>query len=188
LVGLRIAMAGGYALSLVRQALATNAFGVSLAELAIPALLGLALFLPALVAVVLVVQNAAVLAFPAWFPPGARRSSRVGATGPRAAGQRPDRLLRDAPHPPVRPPPGRPCRRRRGPRGLAVARGLGLRPGGARGRAAGVGGSRGRRPRPRPALRVFWRRGPGRRGVLLEDGLGGRRRAGVTPPPLPRVP
>ena len=38
-----------------------------------PGLFALAFLLPALAAVVLVVQNAAVLTFPAWFPPGGRR-------------------------------------------------------------------------------------------------------------------
>jgi Putative ABC exporter len=38
-----------------------------------PALVSLAFLLPALSAAVLVVQNAAVLAFPAWFPPGGQR-------------------------------------------------------------------------------------------------------------------
>ncbi len=38
-----------------------------------PGLFALVFLLPALVATVLVVQNAAVLTFPAWFPPGGRR-------------------------------------------------------------------------------------------------------------------
>ncbi len=38
-----------------------------------PGIVALALLLPALSALVLVVQNAAALAFPAWFPPGAQR-------------------------------------------------------------------------------------------------------------------
>src|SRR5262249_52727221 len=86
LAGLRIAVGGGYALSMVGPSLATSAFGVTLATGAIPALLGLALFLPALVAGVLVVQNASGLAFPAWFPPGAGRSRGFEATGTRLIG------------------------------------------------------------------------------------------------------
>jgi ABC-2 type transport system permease protein len=86
LAGLRISVVGGYAAPLVGQAFATTAFGVSVWDLAIPGLLGLALFLPSLVAVVLVVQNAAVLALPAWFPPGARRARGFEATGTRLIG------------------------------------------------------------------------------------------------------
>jgi hypothetical protein len=52
-------------------------------ELVIPAALGLALFLPALSAAVLVVQNGIALAFPAWFPPGPRRARGFEATGTR---------------------------------------------------------------------------------------------------------
>lgn len=44
---------------------------------------GLALLLPALSALVLVVQNAAVAALPAWFPPGLKRSQGLEATGGR---------------------------------------------------------------------------------------------------------
>jgi ABC-2 type transport system permease protein len=47
-----------------------------------PGLLALAFLLPALAAAVLVVQNAAVLAFPAWFPPGGQRRG-IEATGAR---------------------------------------------------------------------------------------------------------
>jgi ABC-2 type transport system permease protein len=51
-----------------------------------PAVLGLALFLPALVAAVLVIQNAAVLALPSWFPPGPDRGRGLEATGGRLLG------------------------------------------------------------------------------------------------------
>ncbi len=47
-----------------------------------PGLFALAFLLPALAAAVLVVQNAAVLAFPAWFPPGGQRRG-IEATGTR---------------------------------------------------------------------------------------------------------
>ncbi len=47
----------------------------------LPALAGLAVLLPAFSAIVLVTQNAAVLAFPAWFPPGpqTRGFDRMGS-------------------------------------------------------------------------------------------------------------
>jgi ABC-2 type transport system permease protein len=48
-----------------------------------PISLGLALAIPAVVAVVLVVQNGTVLTFPAWFPPGRKRSAGLEATGMR---------------------------------------------------------------------------------------------------------
>jgi ABC-2 type transport system permease protein len=51
-----------------------------------PAILGLALFLPALIAAVLVIQNAAVLALPSWFPPGPDRGRGLEATGGRLLG------------------------------------------------------------------------------------------------------
>ena len=44
------------------------------------------LILPAVAAVVLVVQNAAVLAFPAWFPPGDARPTGLESTGARLIG------------------------------------------------------------------------------------------------------
>lgn len=44
------------------------------------------LLLPAVAAVALVVQNAAVLAFPAWFPPGEERPTGLEATGMRLLG------------------------------------------------------------------------------------------------------
>ena len=44
------------------------------------------LLLPAVAAVALVVQNAAVLAFPAWFPPGEERPAGLEATGMRLLG------------------------------------------------------------------------------------------------------
>jgi hypothetical protein len=47
-----------------------------------PALFALAILMPALAAAILVVQNAAVLAFPAWFPPGGQRPG-FEATGTR---------------------------------------------------------------------------------------------------------
>lgn len=47
-----------------------------------PGALALVFLLPALAAAVLVVQNAAVLAFPAWFPPGGQRRG-IEATGTR---------------------------------------------------------------------------------------------------------
>jgi ABC-2 type transport system permease protein len=43
-------------------------------EVLVPVALTVAVFLPALVALALVVQNASVLAFPAWFPAGRRRA------------------------------------------------------------------------------------------------------------------
>jgi ABC-2 type transport system permease protein len=52
----------------------------------VPAVVGLAFLLPALSAVMLVTQNAAVLAFPAWFPPGGRKTAGLEATGTRLIG------------------------------------------------------------------------------------------------------
>jgi hypothetical protein len=49
----------------------------------LPGALGIALFLPALLALVLVVQNAGVLTFPAWFPPGRKRAVGLEQTGMR---------------------------------------------------------------------------------------------------------
>lgn len=54
--------------------------------LAVAAGLAGLLILPAVAAVVLVVQNAAVLAFPAWFPPGDARPTGLEATGSRLLG------------------------------------------------------------------------------------------------------
>src|SRR5262249_52525457 len=85
-LGLRVSAFAGSASPEVRQPLVAPAFGPPLSALAVPSLLGQALFLPALVAVVLVLQNGAVLAFPAWFPPGARRSRGFEATGTRLIG------------------------------------------------------------------------------------------------------
>ena len=51
-----------------------------------PAVVGLAFLLPALSAAVLVTQNAAVLAFPAWFPPGGRKAAGLEAMGTRLIG------------------------------------------------------------------------------------------------------
>jgi hypothetical protein len=51
-----------------------------------PAVIGLAFLLPALSAAVLVAQNAAVLAFPAWFPPGGRKAVGLEAMGTRLIG------------------------------------------------------------------------------------------------------
>jgi ABC-2 type transport system permease protein len=48
-----------------------------------PALFALAFLVPALAAVVLVVQNAAVLTFPGWFPPGGGRVRGIEAMGTR---------------------------------------------------------------------------------------------------------
>jgi ABC-2 type transport system permease protein len=47
----------------------------------VPVALTTAVFLPALVALALVVQNATVLAFPAWFPAGRRRAVGLEQTG-----------------------------------------------------------------------------------------------------------
>jgi hypothetical protein len=52
----------------------------------VPAVVGLAFLLPALSAAVLVTQNAAVLAFPAWFPPGGRKAAGLEAMGTRLIG------------------------------------------------------------------------------------------------------
>lgn len=49
----------------------------------LPVALAAALFLPALVALILVVQNAAVLTFPAWFSPGRKRAVGLEQTGMR---------------------------------------------------------------------------------------------------------
>lgn len=49
----------------------------------LPIALGAALFLPALNGILLVLQNALVLAFPAWFPPGRKRAQGLEAMGTR---------------------------------------------------------------------------------------------------------
>ena len=50
-------------------------------EALVPVALSVAVFLPALVALALVVQNASVLAFPAWFPAGRRRAAGFEQSG-----------------------------------------------------------------------------------------------------------
>ena len=50
-------------------------------EALVPVALTVAVFLPALVVATLVVQNASVLAFPAWFPAGRRRAVGLEQTG-----------------------------------------------------------------------------------------------------------
>ncbi len=50
-------------------------------EVLVPVALTMAVFLPALVALALVVQNASVLAFPAWFPAGRRRAVGLEQSG-----------------------------------------------------------------------------------------------------------
>jgi len=50
-------------------------------DVLVPVALTAAIFLPALVALALVVQNATVLAFPAWFPAGRRRAVGLEQTG-----------------------------------------------------------------------------------------------------------
>ncbi|MBK5255082.1 MAG: hypothetical protein JJE39_03535 [Vicinamibacteria bacterium] len=57
--------------------------GEVLSNYGIPGAVGLALFLPALAAAALVIQNAAVLAWPDWFPPGQKRVRGFEATGGR---------------------------------------------------------------------------------------------------------
>jgi ABC-2 type transport system permease protein len=52
-------------------------------EALLPAALSLAAFVPALMAVLFVLQNAAVVAFPAWFPPGRRRAAGLEQMGTR---------------------------------------------------------------------------------------------------------
>jgi hypothetical protein len=47
----------------------------------VPVALAVAIFLPALVVAALVVQNASVLAFPAWFPAGRKRAVGLEQTG-----------------------------------------------------------------------------------------------------------
>ncbi len=50
-------------------------------DVLIPVALTVAIFLPGLVALILVVQNAAVLAFPAWFPAGRKRAVGLEQSG-----------------------------------------------------------------------------------------------------------
>jgi hypothetical protein len=50
-------------------------------EVLVPVALTVAVFLPSLVALALVVQNASVLAFPAWFPAGRKRAVGLEQTG-----------------------------------------------------------------------------------------------------------
>jgi ABC-2 type transport system permease protein len=49
----------------------------------LPGALAVAVFFPAFVALILVVQNGVVLAFPAWFPPGRRRAAGLEQSGMR---------------------------------------------------------------------------------------------------------
>lgn len=81
-VGIGVAVAVGMALAPVPP-------GVEVPlrpALAVSAGLAAILLLPAVSAVVLVVQNASVLAFPAWFPPGDARPTGLEATGARLVG------------------------------------------------------------------------------------------------------
>jgi hypothetical protein len=50
-------------------------------EVLVPVALTVAVFLPSLVALALVVQNASVLAFPAWFPAGRKRAVGLEQSG-----------------------------------------------------------------------------------------------------------
>lgn len=90
-LALALAISGGVGFGLAHQNLAAasvdlpkGAFGswLLLGKL-VPISLGLAVAIPALVAMALVVQNGAVLTFPAWFPPGRQRSVGLEATGMR---------------------------------------------------------------------------------------------------------
>ena len=60
---------------------ASGSFSFLRFDVLVPVALTAAVFLPALVALALVVQNATVLAFPAWFPAGRRRAVGLEQTG-----------------------------------------------------------------------------------------------------------
>ena len=89
--GLAIALAftAGSSMALAQQRMSQDALDVAGLEswarfgTLFPISLGLALAVPAVVALVLVVQNGTVLTFPAWFPPGRKRSAGLEATGMR---------------------------------------------------------------------------------------------------------
>ncbi len=57
--------------------------GLPRPELLVSVAAGLGILMPAIAALVLVIQNAAVLAFPAWFPPGLARTSGFANMGGR---------------------------------------------------------------------------------------------------------
>jgi hypothetical protein len=86
-----LAILGGRQWALAHQTVAAvssaspfgHGVGAAFVTYGIPGALGLALFLPALAAAVLVVQNGAVLAWPDWFPPGRKRARGFEATGSR---------------------------------------------------------------------------------------------------------
>jgi ABC-2 type transport system permease protein len=59
----------------------SGSFSLLRFDVLVPVALTAALFLPALVALALVVQNATALAFPAWFPAGRRRAVGLEQTG-----------------------------------------------------------------------------------------------------------
>jgi ABC-2 type transport system permease protein len=59
----------------------SGSFSLLRFDVLVPVALTAAVFLPALVALALVVQNATVLAFPAWFPAGRRRAVGLEQTG-----------------------------------------------------------------------------------------------------------
>jgi ABC-2 type transport system permease protein len=81
-LGVRIGLAWNAA---TRAATTASQWKSVPADWELGALLGLAVFLPALSAAVLVVHNAAVLAFPGWFPPGPRHRG-LEASGTRLLG------------------------------------------------------------------------------------------------------
>jgi hypothetical protein len=65
----------------VASPLVSGSFSFLRLDVLVPVTLTAAIFVPSLVALALVVQNATVLAFPAWFPAGRRRAVGLEQTG-----------------------------------------------------------------------------------------------------------
>jgi hypothetical protein len=82
-IAISLAIASGRAARAAFLGTAIAAPPVSLQrfEVFLPAALTVAVFLPSLVALALVVQNASVLAFPAWFPAGRKRAVGLEQSG-----------------------------------------------------------------------------------------------------------
>jgi ABC-2 type transport system permease protein len=81
--GRHFALMGQASEGLKAASLSGTGFANQLLTYGIPGAFALALFLPALVSAALVIQNAAVLAWPDWFPPGQKRARGLEATGSR---------------------------------------------------------------------------------------------------------